>query len=359
MMRLGVIGCGQIAEAGHVPALLASPKVETVAVADISERRMHLVAAALAPRRRPALHTDHRRMLADEQLDAVLIATPPSFHRAQALDVAASGCHVICEKPIATSLRDADAILTACREAGVRCQMVHNYATYEEHVRVREKIEGGVIGRPHTAILQGLGSYPWDGVADFSPGWRYRLELSGGGCLMDAGVHGIYLAELFFGGRPVAVSADLEFGSSVTGGEVRCFARYRFEDGHALLHVGEGHGGCTVEVLGEEGRIEVAYATGARFFDRCPEELRLYRDGVLVDAEPVRPRNGHITAAFYADLAERLQRPPEYEHSGQHGRDLLATVAATYLSATAGRTANPLADVPQEVYERGVAALWS
>lgn len=358
-MRLGILGCGQIVEAGHVPALRAAAGVETVAVADSSERRARLVAAALGDRGEPAVYLDHRAMLERERLDAVLLATPPGLRRAHALDVAASGRHLVCEKPIATTLADADAILAACEERGVRCQMVHNYATFDEYERLCELIEAGAIGRPQTAILQGLGSYPWDGVPDFRPGWRYRPELAGGGCLMDAGVHGVYLAELFFGEPPAAVSADLEFGPAVEAGEVRCFARYRFGRGLALLHVGEGQGGCAVEVIGERGRIELAYADAASFFGSSPRELRVFGDGELIAREPVAPRAGHVTAAFYADLLDRLAGPARYPHSGRHGRDLLAVLAATYLSAREGRAVEVGAPLPPELYARGAPALWA
>jgi predicted dehydrogenase len=358
-MRLGVIGCGQIVEAGHAPALRAAREVEPVAVADVSERRGRIVAEALAGTAEPTVYRDYRRLLARDDLDAVLLATPPGLHREHAVAVAASGRHIVCEKPLATTLADADAILAACEASGARCQMVHNYASFEEHARAFELIAAGAIGRPHTAILQGLGSYPWDGVADFQPGWRYEPGLAGGGCLMDAGVHGIYLAELFFGGRPSGVSADLHFGPVAANGEVRCFARYRFADGLALLHVGEGHGGCAVEVIGEQGRIELAYRPGTRFFDTWPDELRLHRDGELVTAEAISPRHAHVTPAFYADLLERLSGPPRYEHSARHGRDLLATILATYLAAHRGREVDPGATVPVDLYENGASGLWT
>ena len=358
-MRLGIVGCGQIVERGHAPALRASPAVEVVAVADPSERRGRIVAEALAEEAEPAVYRDHRRMLEREELDAVLLATPPGLHREQALDVLAGGRHVVCEKPLATTLADADAIVAVAEEAGARCQMVHNYATFAEYVRAGELIAAGAIGRPHTALLQGLGSFPWDGVGDFQPGWRYDPRLAGGGCLMDAGVHGIYLAEAFFGERPRGVSADLHFGPVAANGEVRCFARYRFAEGLALLHVGEGHGGCAVEVIGEEGRIVFAHRPDARFFDSCPTELQLHRDGELVAAEPVAPRTAHVTPAFYADLLERIGGGARYEHSARHGRDLLATVTATYLSARSGREADPAGSVPAGVYAGGAAGLWA
>jgi predicted dehydrogenase len=358
-MRVGIVGCGQIVERGHVPALLASSGVETVAVADLSASRAGVVADALAPRGRPAVYADHRAMLEREEMELVLLATPPSAHREQALEVAASGLSVLCEKPIATTLADADAIVRGCEERGVRCLMVHNYATFEEQLRICELIGQGAIGRPQTAILQGLGSDPWEGVSEFRPGWRHERGVSGGGRLMDAGVHGIYLAEMFFSRRPSRVSADVRFGSAGGPIDVRCFARYRFDDAVALLHIGEGHGGCAVEVIGEEGRLRLAYALGARFFDANPGAVELYRGGELIAAESVAARRGHMDASFYDDVLEQLDSPPAYAHSARHGRDLLATMTATYFSAWGGRDFDLDDPLPRHVYANGAMALWA
>lgn len=358
-MRLGIVGCGQIVEQGHVPALLATSAVEAVAVADLSADRAGTVADALAPRGRPRVYTDRREMLAREELDLVLLATPPSAHREQALEVAAAGIDVLCEKPIATTLADADAIVRGCAAHGARCLMVHNYATFEEHLWLCELIGEGAIGRPQTAILQGLGSDPWDGVPEYRPGWRHERGLSGGGRLMDAGVHGIYLAEAFFSDRPSRVSAEVRFGSAGGPIDVRCFARYCFEDAVALLHVGEGHGGCAVEVVGEEGCLRLAYSPGERFFDANPAAVELYRGGTLAASERVAPRRGHMDARFYDDVRGRLDSPAAYDHSARHGRDLLATMTATYLSAWLRRDIELSGPLPRHVYADGATALWA
>jgi predicted dehydrogenase len=329
-MRLGIIGCGQVVEVGHVPALLVSPKIETVAVADISERRARIVADALSERGRPRVYADHRRMLEVEDLALVLVATPPGVRLRPALDVAASGRHLLCEKPIATTLVAADAIVRASDAHGVRCLMVHNYASFEEYRRMRELVRNGVVGHLQTVILEGLGSYPWDGVHEYRPGWRYTPSLAGGGRLMDTGVHNLYLAEMLFGKRPTDVSADAYFDPGGPPTDIRCFARYRFDSGLALVHIGEGQGGCRVEVIGERGRIQLQYPEQARGFDWSPLSLKLHRDGVLFGSEPIARRRQQVTGAFYDDVLARLIGPAEYFHSGRHGRDLLATVMATY-----------------------------
>jgi predicted dehydrogenase len=359
-IRLGVIGCGQVVEQSHVPALLESPGIVTVAVADVSRHRGQTVAEALSARSRPSIYSDHRAMLEYEDMTLVLLATPPGVRREQALDVASSHRHILCEKPIATTLAAADSIVTACERFGVRCLMVHNYASFYEHLRACELIHQGAVGRPQTVILQGLGSSPWDGVPDFQPGWRQNPLMAGGGRLMDTGVHGLYLAEMFFGERPQSASADICFGPTGPPTDVRCFARYRFRDGLALLHVGEGHGSCSIEILGDGGRIEMSYPADTSSFDASPTAVSVYRDGTRVLCDVLgRSRAHNLTPAFYTHVLARLRQAPAYLHSGHHGRDLLATMMATYLSARERRQIDLAMELSPSLRQRGALELWA
>jgi predicted dehydrogenase len=357
-VRLGIVGCGQIVEHGHVDALLSSRELETVAVADVSRQRAQVVADALAARGRPSVYSDHRAMLAREDLALVLVATPPGVRRVPVLDAIAGGTSVLCEKPIATRLADAEAIVRASEDHDVRCLMAHNYASFDEHLRVCALLRAGAVGCPETAIFEGLGSHPWDGVPEFSPGWRYRHELAGGGRLMDAGIHGIYLAETYFARRPTRVSADVRFGPQGPPSDACTFARFDFGDAFALLHVGEGHGRSRVEVVGTEGRIELRYAGDAGFFDACPRELRCYRGGELVRRETLASRRTNVTPRLYEDVRERLDRP-SYLHSARHGRDLLATTLASYLSARTARHVELDETLPARLREDVALAPWA
>ena len=361
-MRLGIVGCGQIVLDGHVPALLRAEHVEVVATSDVVRSRAELVARAFAGNgrpRAPRAYGDHRDMLERERLDLVLVGSPPSLHRRHVADAAAAGVHVLCEKPLATTLADAEAAVLACEESEVRLLMAHNYASFEEYRRLPELIRSGAIGVPHTAIFQGLGSNPWDGAPEYRPGWRYDASLSGGGRLMDAGVHALYLAEMVFGAAPVRVSAWMDFGPAGAPIDSRCFARYRFPTGVALLQIGEGHGGCAVEAIGEEGRIQLRFPNGRRYFDHSPGELHVYVDGELKMREQVPPRTVHLEPCFYADVAERLTGPHEYLHSGRHGRDLLATLLATYVAASEGRDVDLPPELSEALYAEGAAAAFN
>ena len=121
-MRLGIVGCGWIVEREHAPALHDARGVDVVAVADIAHERARLVGTALGLEERDCLD-DPRRLIERSDIDAVSIATPPNVRTELVAMAAASGKHVVCEKPLATTLAAADEmieVLRACGRAPVR-----------------------------------------------------------------------------------------------------------------------------------------------------------------------------------------------------------------------------------------------
>jgi predicted dehydrogenase len=112
-------------------------------------------------------------------------------------------------------------------------------------------------------------------------------------------------------------------------------------------------------VVGTEGRIELRYADGTPFFDASPRELRIYRSGQLIESQPVGPRRAHVTTRFYEDVYRRLSNDPVYLHSARHGRDLLATTLATYLSARTARPVELDETLPTRLHDDSALAHWS
>ena len=119
-------------------------------------------------------------------------------------DAAAAGKHIVCEKPFALSLADADEMIAACQAAGVTLAIYHNYLYYFEHRLASRLIAEGAIGDVVATEICGLGSRPWLGAERFKPGWRFEAALAGGGVLMDIGVHSFYLTER----KPVLTNDD-------------------------------------------------------------------------------------------------------------------------------------------------------
>src|ERR1035441_5445671 len=144
-MRFGLVGCGWIVERDHVPAMLRSDEVEIVATADVSPERSRLV-GAIAGLKLDACYDDYHELLARDDVEVVSVATPPGTRVQIVRDAAAAGKHVVCEKPFALTLAEADEMIQACEAAGVTLSMYHNYLYYAEHRLAQKLIAEGAIG---------------------------------------------------------------------------------------------------------------------------------------------------------------------------------------------------------------------
>ena len=116
-LRWGLIGCGDIARRRVAPALRDLPNCELVAVSRARADLAESFAAEFGARR---WHADWRRLVADEEVEAVYVATPVHLHAEQAAAAARAGKHVLCEKPLAMSVAECDRMIDACEGVGLR-----------------------------------------------------------------------------------------------------------------------------------------------------------------------------------------------------------------------------------------------
>jgi perosamine synthetase len=187
-VRIGIVGCGQMGR-WHLDAYQRNPRVEVVAFADA-----HLAHAdAFAREAGGRAYESHIAMLAGERLDGISICTVPVTHRAIAADALRAGVHVLCEKPLATSREDAEA-MAALAEAQKRLLLTaFKFRFFDEVIKTRELIASGAIGNIiHARLMFG-------GYMDMSGSWYAQPEMSGGGVLLDNGPHAFDLARALFG----------------------------------------------------------------------------------------------------------------------------------------------------------------
>lgn len=200
--RVAVIGCGRIAQAEHLPAYRAAAKrglAELVGVYDLDLGRAQAAAAMAETRAYPSVTA----LLSDGRPEVVSITTQPSSHHALAIQALRAGCHVLCEKPIAMSLAEADEMVAVAERAGLSLGICFEYRTWAEAHYVRQRIAAGDLGS-----IQAIRT--WGGaVNEFptSPGF-HRLATAGGGVLTHWTIHNIDLALWLLGGpEPVTATA--------------------------------------------------------------------------------------------------------------------------------------------------------
>ena len=122
LLRVGVLGCGPIAQAAHFESCTKAANAELYAICDVADDLRDRMAATHAPRRS---YNDYAAMLADPELEAVVIATSDAFHVPAALMALQAGKHVLCEKPLATSVEEAESLRAAVAASGCVLQVGH------------------------------------------------------------------------------------------------------------------------------------------------------------------------------------------------------------------------------------------
>ena len=196
-VRLGLIGCGGIVRISHAPGYQAIPElVRVTALADPVSDNLQRMGEVLAvpPDRR---YADHRQMLEHAELDAVTIATPHHLHAEHAMDAAAAGLAVISEKPMATSVEQAQEVLAAVQRHGVPYAVVHNFLFAQGTERARALLAEGAAGTPFFGRAKSLFNKT-DDRADPNREWR-ASRAAGGGAINDTAYHEIYLLETLVG----------------------------------------------------------------------------------------------------------------------------------------------------------------
>jgi predicted dehydrogenase len=353
-LRVGLIGCGNVALNHHLPAYLALPdRFRLVAIADPTAERLEMGRAAAGLSEAQA-HRDPVALLARDDVDMVDLCTPQHIRRDLAIATVDSGRHLLSEKPIATTPADARLIVNGARSAGVRYGIMHNYLFFPEVVRTLEIIARGEIGNVEVALLDWLGCADNPGTAAYVPRWRHDPRSAGGGVLMDM-LHIVYLAEALLGRTIVRVSGWLLARDAESRVEDIALARFEVKDAAALVNVGWGRGPGGYAVSGSEGRIEVFYEDGG--------------SGAFVPFErmEVRGRSGHQVVrdlpsdlgirGTLLDFADAVAAGRDPAAPGEQGLHILEATLAVYLSAATGETVSLPLPEDHPVARLGVAGL--
>lgn len=194
-LRIGVIGLGM--GSGHILNYQKHPAAEVVAIADPDKERLKVQGDKFNV---PSRYEDGEKMLAEESLDVVSIATPNKFHKPLTLAAFEAGCHVQCEKPMAMNAEEGREMVAAAAKAGKRLMINFSYRFTEQSWALKKQVETGILGDIYFARTV------WHrrrGMPRFG-GWFGQKELAGGGPLIDLGVHRLDLA-LWLMGYPKPV----------------------------------------------------------------------------------------------------------------------------------------------------------
>ena len=268
-------------------------------------------------------------MLTDPDIHAVEICTPHPIHSEAVIAAARAGKHVLCQKPLARNLEECDAMIAAADLAGVVLFYGETNRTLPAAIRAKEVITQGAIG---TVIgLQARAAH-WQGGVYMSTGWRYDPAITGGGQLLDGGIHAVDLM-LHLGGPIVTVSCYTTRFRPELGGEDTAVVNARFSEGHlGTLFASQAAGVWVPEanciVFGTEGVLTLGGPHGA---------LVLYQRGSSEPKQVLLERNGDSFAAMIGRYLDTVVNGAVNVAPAIVGRENLAVVLAAYESARTGK----------------------
>jgi predicted dehydrogenase len=336
MIRFGLLGCGRIAK--RHSELLGGNHIEgasLVAVCDNVKPR----ADALAAKFNVPAYADMDEFLARKDIDAVAVLTPSGMHPQHAIACARAGKHVVVEKPMALRLQDADDMIRACDEAGVKLFVVKQNRFNVPVVKAREALEAGRFGR----LVLGTVRVRWcrDQAYYDQDSWRGTWAYDGG-VLTNQASHHIDMLEWFFG-DVVSVHARATTALVKVETEDTAVATLKFRNGalgiiEATTAVRPKDLEGSLSILGEKGTVEIAgFAVNKIRHWNFVEELP--SDKVVIEKFSVNPPNvyGFGHQAYYQHVVDCLLHQRAGLVDGLQGRKSLELISALYESIETGQ----------------------
>lgn len=344
--RVGVVGLGNAAQSLHLPALKGIANASVVGGVDSSPERCSNAAAKWGI----TTFEDVADMMRNASPDVVLVCTPPETHVAIGSAVLQQGAHIVCEKPIAPSVDEAERLLAAGKAAGRRIAMNHEFREMPAFRAARDAIAADASGLVFTQAWQLMNLPPWA-----ERGWRGRLMK---GVLYEAGIHLVDYVMALHNEVPVAVSATMSTcGVREDDSDALALVTLEFSSG-AMAQIIQ-HRLCPGETQYFEVRADtrkasyrVSYGGRARVsaglfrstkphlrFELGASGLAWREDGARRRVIGRNPKDAPMVATrlLLERTLEALRTGAPVPASGEDGREAVRVVAASYVSASESR----------------------
>ncbi len=344
-LRFGIIGCGAIGQRRHIPECHANPHTEIVALCDVNADRVKVIAGKYDVKN---TYTDYRQMLKKEQLDAVVVGTPNATHAPMAIAAIDAGNHVLVEKPMAATLKEAAAMIDAAKRNKKFLMVGQNQRLMSPHVKAKQILSRGSLGKAinfQTTFKHG-GPDGWS--VDGGKSWFFRKKEAVMGVCGDLGVHKIDLMRFLLGQEIVEVNGFVDTLSKTYPGTSRkidvddtaflsvktdkgvigtiniSWTNYgRFEDNGTIIYCEEG-----VILIGTDPQfgVVVNYADGTKEF---------HKTGAIATNDK---QVGSGVMDMFVDGIRKNKAP---SIDGVEGYKSLAVILAALESSKTGKTVRP------------------
>lgn len=325
-VRVGIVGCGKISEADHIPGYLGADKCTITALCDVRPTRMAAVKEQFPALKDAACFERSDELFASGLVDAVTVCTPNDCHYPQTVVACKAGLHVLCEKPMAGTLAQTTEMIEAARKARVVLQINQTLRYSAQYQGLVDLARSGAIGEPfHVRCIRGGNGTPNVG---WSPGADWFVQKAHeGGLLVDIGIHMADVMRMIMGDADtVAGLVDTRLSHIDVPDNVNALYRYK-SGGTGMLELswtmpgGAGY----LEVYGTKGRIRMGFTE---------KPIELWQDGRQdpVSFPEFAARDNSQTVFQNAILGKGKTLTP-----GEYGRRALALCLAVQESSDTGR----------------------
>ncbi|PAD22737.1 Gfo/Idh/MocA family protein [Terribacillus saccharophilus] len=190
-LRVGVVGLGSIARNRHLPELENNPNTEITAVCDVVPSRSEEIAKEY----NATAYTEYEELIEDPRIDAVIVCAANHLHAPVSIAALQAGKHVLCEKPMATTLEEADDMIAAQKASGKLLLIAHNQCFVPSHQKARKMIQNGELGKIFSFRTTFGHGGPEQWSIDGKNSWFFDKDKAYIGALGDLGVHKSHLIE--------------------------------------------------------------------------------------------------------------------------------------------------------------------
>lgn len=338
MFGIGIIGCGKIAQVRHIPEYAEHPDAQLIGFYDVNLER----ARDLAQRHGATAYETVEALLGDDRIDAVSICAANFAHAELTIAALRAGKHVLCEKPMAISLEECEAMVAEAHRAGKYLMIGHNQRLAKAHSTAKELIDSGMIGK----IVTFRTTFGHGGPETWSvdPGkntWFFDKNKAAMGAMADLGIHKTDLVQFLTGQRVVRTTARLttldkrDGSGNLIGVDDNAICIYEMSGGTL------GTMTASWTYYGPEDNSTVLYGTGGvmRIYDDPAHSIVVdFPDGTkkYYDVDAIQTNDNQTKSGIIDLWMEALVNDKEPEISGESALAAMRAVFASVRSSETG-----------------------
>ena len=334
MIRVGIIGCGKIAQVRHLPEYAANPHVELAGYYDLNTQRAQEMAAQYGGK----VYDSYFDLLNDPSIDAVSICVENRSHAEITTYALYAGKHVLCEKPMAVTLAECESMVAAAEFNGKHLMVGHNMRFDPVHRRAKELLEAGVIGDIIT-FRTTIGNAGPEGWSPDRDAWFFDKDKAAMGALSDLGIHKLDLLQYLTGQTVIETTAKV-----MTLNKHDDHGHFIGVDDNAL---------CILRMNG--GAVGTLAASWTVYGKECNSTCLYGTKGIMLiynnnnPAAPIEVRNLDGTSTTYNippetnsgvidEFVAALEQNREPEVSGKEALSTMRAIFGSIKSSEIGRT---------------------